>query len=260
MQHSENSQSLQVAASSSFVASGPVLRKEKKKQSKEDRDRQKQIEKKRRRLEKALATSAAIRLELEKKKQRKREEEQRLDEESAALAEAVALYVLLDEDREGVTHLGTYTEIDFRRLSMLSRSTDNRAETVIGMPHVSSYGHFDSAISPGFRCHSSFAYAFINGSGSNESLQSFRPKDEFVYSLNQSNQRADRSTYEGSRECVENSRELRVQMCQGKVSNSSVIVDPSSKSMTMHTVVDKKIYSIDAGQNLLGALVIESLD
>lgn len=68
-------------------------RKEKKKQAKEERDRLKQAEKKKRRLEKALATAAAIRTELEKKKQRRKEEEQRLDEEGAALAEAVALQV-----------------------------------------------------------------------------------------------------------------------------------------------------------------------
>ncbi|KAJ4955979.1 hypothetical protein NE237_012762 [Protea cynaroides] len=70
-------------------------RKEKKKQGKDELDRQKQIEKKRRRLEKALATSAAIRSELEKKKQKKKEEQQRLDEEGAAIAEAVALHVLV---------------------------------------------------------------------------------------------------------------------------------------------------------------------
>lgn len=58
----------------------------------------KQVEKKKRRLEKALATAAAIRIELEKKKQKRKEEEQRLDEEGAALAEAVALQVLVGED------------------------------------------------------------------------------------------------------------------------------------------------------------------
>lgn len=77
-------------------------RKEKKKQAKEERDRLKQAEKKKRRLEKALATAAAIRTELEKKKQRRKEEEQRLDEEGAALAEAVALQVLVDEDSDGL--------------------------------------------------------------------------------------------------------------------------------------------------------------
>lgn len=75
-----------------------VPRKEKKKkQVKDEMDRRKQAEKKRRRLEKALATSAAIRSELEKKKQKKKEEEQRLDEEGAAIAEAVALHVLCDD-------------------------------------------------------------------------------------------------------------------------------------------------------------------
>lgn len=76
------------------------IRKVKKKQVKDDLDRIKQAEKKKRRLEKALATSAAIRSELEKKKQKKMEEQQRLDEEGAAIAEAVALQVLLGEDSD----------------------------------------------------------------------------------------------------------------------------------------------------------------
>lgn len=75
----------------------PVVRKVKKKQVKDELDRIKQAEKKKRRLEKALATSAAIRSELEKKKQKKKEEQQRLDEEGAAIAEAVALHVLGDD-------------------------------------------------------------------------------------------------------------------------------------------------------------------
>ena len=81
----------------------PVARKVKKKKKahgKDESDRVKQAEKKKRRLEKALATSAAIRAELEKKKQRKLEEQQRLDEEGAAIAEAVALHVLLGEDSD----------------------------------------------------------------------------------------------------------------------------------------------------------------
>lgn len=78
----------------------PVVRKVKKKQVKGELDRLKQAEKKKRRLEKALATSAAIRSELEKKKQKKKEEQQRLDEEGAAIAEAVALHVLIGEDSE----------------------------------------------------------------------------------------------------------------------------------------------------------------
>ncbi|KAL2550508.1 hypothetical protein Fot_12038 [Forsythia ovata] len=76
------------------------VRKAKKKQVKDELDRIKQAEKKKRRLEKALATSAAIRSELEKKKQQKKEEQQRLDEEGAAIAEAVALHVLLGEDSD----------------------------------------------------------------------------------------------------------------------------------------------------------------
>lgn len=77
-----------------------VVRKVKKKQVRDELDRKKQAEKKKRRLEKALATSAAIRSELEKKKQMKKEEQQRLDEEGAAIAEAVALHVLLGEDAD----------------------------------------------------------------------------------------------------------------------------------------------------------------
>ncbi|KAJ7969889.1 Stress response NST1-like protein [Quillaja saponaria] len=76
------------------------MRKPKKKQVKDELDRLKQAEKKKRRLEKALATSAAIISELEKKKQKKKEEQQRLDEEGAAIAEAVALHVLLGEDSD----------------------------------------------------------------------------------------------------------------------------------------------------------------
>ncbi|KAM7266834.1 hypothetical protein ACFE04_009000 [Oxalis oulophora] len=78
----------------------PAVRKPKKKPVKDELDRMKQAEKKKRRLEKALATSAAIRAELEKKKQMKKEEQQRLDEEGAAIAEAVALHVLLGEDSD----------------------------------------------------------------------------------------------------------------------------------------------------------------
>ncbi|KAH6770903.1 hypothetical protein C2S52_015706 [Perilla frutescens var. hirtella] len=81
----------------SKVASGV---KKGKKKVKDDLDRMKQAEKKKRRLEKALATSAAIRSELEKKKLKKKEEQDRLDEESAAIAEAVALQVLLGEDSD----------------------------------------------------------------------------------------------------------------------------------------------------------------
>lgn len=77
---------------------GPHGKKSKKKPVKDEFDRIKQAEKKRRRLEKALATSAAIRSELEMKKQKKIEEQRRLDEEGAAIAEAVALRVLLGED------------------------------------------------------------------------------------------------------------------------------------------------------------------
>lgn len=70
----------------------------KKKQERDELERVKQAEKKNMRLEKSIATSAAIRAELEKKKFKKLEEQRRLDEEGAAIAEAVALHVLLGED------------------------------------------------------------------------------------------------------------------------------------------------------------------
>ncbi|KAE9589075.1 hypothetical protein Lalb_Chr21g0305221 [Lupinus albus] len=79
---------------------GKNVGKAKKKQVKDELDRLKQAEKKKRRLEKALATSAAIISGLEKKKQKKKDEQQRLDEEGAAIAEAVALHVLLGEDSD----------------------------------------------------------------------------------------------------------------------------------------------------------------
>eukprot|EP00252_Welwitschia_mirabilis_P006150 TRINITY_DN16889_c0_g1_i1.p1 TRINITY_DN16889_c0_g1~~TRINITY_DN16889_c0_g1_i1.p1 ORF type:complete len:336 (-),score=93.48 TRINITY_DN16889_c0_g1_i1:360-1367(-) len=86
--------------SSSPGSSSSSSKKIKKKQSKEVRDKQKQAEKKKRRLEKAVANATALRIELEKKKQKRKEEEQRLYEEGAALAEAVALHVLVEEDKE----------------------------------------------------------------------------------------------------------------------------------------------------------------
>ncbi|CAH2070220.1 unnamed protein product [Thlaspi arvense] len=71
----------------------------KKKQERDELERTKQAEKKKIRLEKSIAASAAIRAELEKKKKLKKlEEQRRLDEEGAAIAEAVALHVLLGED------------------------------------------------------------------------------------------------------------------------------------------------------------------
>ncbi|KAK9050748.1 hypothetical protein SSX86_030279 [Deinandra increscens subsp. villosa] len=76
------------------------VRKVKKKQVKDELDRIKQAEKKKRRLEKALAASAAIISELEKKNQKKKEEQERLDEECAAIAEAVALQVLIGEESD----------------------------------------------------------------------------------------------------------------------------------------------------------------
>ncbi|KAG0484845.1 hypothetical protein HPP92_008924 [Vanilla planifolia] len=85
---------------SGYVQTTPIPNKGKKKQAKVELDRLKQAEKKKRRLEKALAASAAIRSALEKKKQNKLEEEQRLDEEGAAIAESVALYVLLEDSQD----------------------------------------------------------------------------------------------------------------------------------------------------------------
>ncbi|KAK9063918.1 hypothetical protein SSX86_017790 [Deinandra increscens subsp. villosa] len=76
------------------------VRKVKKKQVKDELDRIKQAEKKKRRLEKALAASAAIISELEKKNRKKKEEQQRLDEECAAVAEAVAMQVLIGEESD----------------------------------------------------------------------------------------------------------------------------------------------------------------
>ncbi|XP_010482622.2 PREDICTED: stress response protein NST1-like [Camelina sativa] len=70
----------------------------KKKQERDELERSKQAEKKTIQLEKSIATSAAIRVELAKKKLKKLEEQKRLDEEGAAIAEAVALHVLLGED------------------------------------------------------------------------------------------------------------------------------------------------------------------
>ncbi|EOA14907.1 hypothetical protein CARUB_v10028237mg [Capsella rubella] len=70
----------------------------KKKQERDELERIKQAEKKTIHLEKSSATSAAIRVELAKKKLKKLEEQKRLDEEGAAIAEAVALHVLLGED------------------------------------------------------------------------------------------------------------------------------------------------------------------
>lgn len=94
------------------ASSSSSSKKEKKKQAKEERDRQKQAEKKKRRLEKALATATAIRIELEQKKQKRKEEEQRLDEEGAALAEAVALQVLVEEDRGIQTSASNFSELE----------------------------------------------------------------------------------------------------------------------------------------------------
>ncbi|KAI7736312.1 hypothetical protein M8C21_020312 [Ambrosia artemisiifolia] len=93
------------------------FKKMKKKQVKDELDRIKQAEKKKRRLEKALATSAAIISELEKKKQREKEEQRRLDEEGAAIAEAVALQVLIGEDSNDACSQINYGKQVYRKPS-----------------------------------------------------------------------------------------------------------------------------------------------
>ncbi|KAI7736314.1 hypothetical protein M8C21_020314, partial [Ambrosia artemisiifolia] len=93
------------------------VKKMKKKQVKDELDRIKQAEKKKRRLEKALATSAAIISELEKKKQREKEEQRRLDEEGAAIAEAVALQVLIGEDSNDACSQVNYGKQVYRKPS-----------------------------------------------------------------------------------------------------------------------------------------------
>ncbi|XP_010521363.1 PREDICTED: inner centromere protein B-like [Tarenaya hassleriana] len=77
-----------------------AAKRQQEQQVKDELDRVRQAEKKKMRLEKALAASAAIRAELEKKRQKRLEEQQRLDEEGAAIAEAVALQVLIGEDSD----------------------------------------------------------------------------------------------------------------------------------------------------------------
>ncbi|KAF3643170.1 putative deSI-like protein-like [Capsicum annuum] len=104
----------------------PAVRKGKKKNVKDELDRIKQAEKKKRRLEKALATSAAIRFELEKKKQKKKEEQQKLDEEGAAIAEAVALHVLVGEESD-----------DSRELLLKKDKESNQWDLVEGTQWIS---------------------------------------------------------------------------------------------------------------------------
>ncbi|KAG0457053.1 hypothetical protein HPP92_022210 [Vanilla planifolia] len=96
-------------------------RKKKKKQAKDEADRLKQAEKKKRRLEKAIATSAAIRSELEKKKLKEKEYLERLDVEGAAIAESVALHVLVGEDSDESCNI---TPSNNRRFSSFDSSHD----------------------------------------------------------------------------------------------------------------------------------------
>ncbi|KAL6581492.1 hypothetical protein OROMI_007415 [Orobanche minor] len=121
-----------------FVKATAGLRKPKKKQVKDEFDRIKQAEKKKRRLEKALATSAAIRSELEKKKLKKKEEQERLDEEGAAIAEAVALQVLLGEDSDDI----------------------NKDEGLTSWNHASNIGFITGAAQP--RNHNLVKYSYGN--------------------------------------------------------------------------------------------------
>ncbi|KAJ6684135.1 hypothetical protein OIU85_007791 [Salix viminalis] len=116
----------------------PAVRKVKKKQVKGEMDRLRQAEKKRRRLEKALATSAAIRSELEQKKQKKKEEQQRLDEEGAAIAEAVALHVLLGEDSDDSCKILLNKEEVFN-----TWSCDGNIDLVLGCEKKPSLPHED---------------------------------------------------------------------------------------------------------------------
>ncbi|KDP22233.1 hypothetical protein JCGZ_26064 [Jatropha curcas] len=119
----------------------PVMRKVKKKQVKGELDRLKQAEKKKRRLEKALATSAAIISELEKKKQEKKEEQQRLDEEGAAIAEAVALHVLLGEDSDDPRKIVLNKEDGFGPWDCASRINLFMDEQRACLPHQDQLRH-----------------------------------------------------------------------------------------------------------------------
>ncbi|XP_059629179.1 uncharacterized protein LOC132271730 [Cornus florida] len=111
------------------------VRKVKKKQVKDELDRIKQAEKKKRRLEKALATSAAIISELEKKKQKKKEEQQRLDEEGAAIAEAVALHVLLGEDSDDSCKIMLKKDEGFNPWDCAGNIDLFMGETTLALPH-----------------------------------------------------------------------------------------------------------------------------
>ncbi|XP_063945835.1 anthocyanidin 3-O-glucosyltransferase 6 [Daucus carota subsp. sativus] len=110
-------------------------RKVKKKQVKDELDRIRQAEKKKRRLEKALATSAAIRSELEKKLLKKKEEQKRLDEEGAAIAEAVALHVLLGEDSDDSCKIMLKKNEEFKPLDSAGKFDFFGGGNRRGLPH-----------------------------------------------------------------------------------------------------------------------------
>lgn len=130
----------------------PNVKKAKKKPVKDDLDRIKKAEKKRRRLEKALATSAAIRSELEMKKQKKIEEQQRLDKEGAAIAEAVALHVLLGEDSDDPCELLLNNAEDFDSWHYASSHDDvmiDHGGTALSLQDAEAYAFESSGWIPG---------------------------------------------------------------------------------------------------------------
>ncbi|KAL8126192.1 uncharacterized protein LOC141720753 [Apium graveolens] len=117
------------------------IRKVKKKQVKDELDRIKQAEKKKRRLEKALATSAAIRSELEIKLLKKKEEQRRLDEEGAAIAEAVALNVLLGEDSDDLCKIMLKKNEEFKPWDSAGKSDFFLGGSRSGLSHGELWTH-----------------------------------------------------------------------------------------------------------------------
>lgn len=260
MDYSEISLPLQGCGSPPFSAATLASRKEKKKQAKEDRDRQKHVEKKRRRLEKALATSAAIRLELEKKKQSKREEEQRLDEEGAALAEAVALHVLLDEDNEGVSQVETYTGINVQSLSILSGNDQTLVDADSCVSYLSSHGPFDCMLSSGLTYHGGFTYAFINGRNK-EPLRAFNMQNELISKKTPNRQVAVRLGCESSKAWIENSYwGERVFIGSEEAMRADVATGLPSNPVAMLTVGDKTMCTVEAGKKVLDVVMVQALE
>lgn len=154
------------------VCSG--VRKVKKKQVKDELDRLKQAEKKRRRLEKALATSAAIRSELEKKKLMKQEEQKRLDEEGAAIAEAVALQVL-GEDLDDSSNIKLEKDEVFEPLNFACKFDRFTGGTESSLPHQDLPRYSPEVIGRVCDGHNRFGYMWNNCS-SKWRQQSFCPQ------------------------------------------------------------------------------------